>query len=212
MPRAAVSRRAGMTLVELLVTAAVSLLLLGMLAQFLAPTMRATARGNAQGQLHQTGAVAMSLLTDDLQKAPAAGIGYRNSVDMVDDPAVVAIQPLLDVDPDGRPVYATSFTVYFWRPSEHRLYRKQGETAGLTLSSAEPTRLDDVQLLALADSGAGARVVATEVSEFALTSPVSAPNIGEPLTLILRLSRDVVAGQPPETFQLVRQVYLRNPR
>lgn len=76
-------RACGLTLVEVLVTAALAALLLGLVSQFFAAQARASSLQKAQNEANEATRTALALITWDLQNA-----GYRVSVSATD-PAIV---------------------------------------------------------------------------------------------------------------------------
>ncbi|MHB2019228.1 MAG: PulJ/GspJ family protein, partial [Candidatus Xenobia bacterium] len=132
-------RRTAFTIVELLVAATLSILLLGMMFAFLIPTMRASVRGSSRVEMQQQAVVALSRMAEDLEATAAAGIALYVDPANYNPPAVVPAQgpnwtPMLmseapaaggpgvimsvvklnNVNAQGQQVWDTSAIVYNW--------------------------------------------------------------------------------------------------
>ena len=122
------------TLVELLVAATLSILLLGMMFAFLVPTMRASVRGSSRVEMQQQAVVALSRMAEDLEATAPAGIAIyapdampANAADlpqlganwtpllMVKDPVDMSIVRLNNVNASGQQVWDTHAVIYNWQ-------------------------------------------------------------------------------------------------
>lgn len=196
----------GLTLVEVLVAAALALLVGLLGARMLAGSMRMTARTQGRADLQQTITLAVLQLRNDLQMSNAAGLSFYNA-DATYPGTIVAVQPLLTEGLQNRPLYGRELRTYSCRFPEGRLIRQRWESVpGVTLEQEAATRLTIGQLRSIPTltTAKETRIVARDVTKFQISSGFEPPNIGNPLRLHLTGTR------APDTFSLDQTVFLRN--
>ncbi|MBI3928495.1 MAG: prepilin-type N-terminal cleavage/methylation domain-containing protein [Armatimonadetes bacterium] len=203
-------RGRGFTLLEVLVAATLSLLVLLVAYQLLVPSTRLAIQGASRTEVQQRCALILGRLVEDLQTSSAAGISYQNSTGP-DEPAVIAIQPLEEVTSDPRTLYSRQLRTWTWTSADRtlRCHHWSEEPPGIVLEEVFPNRLDSAALRLLTGLPAAAqtRTVIRDVVELSLSSPAGGGNIGRPLTLRLALEK---RANPPVRFELERAVVLRN--
>lgn len=203
------------TLLEVVVGAALGIMVLTLLVQLLVPSLRLSARAGLQTELQEACYLALHQLSEDLVTTVPAGLAYVNNT-TAGGPTVIGLQPVADADDQARLVFAPELLSYSWSPAEGRLRRHRWKPLPAvvgTLNGNSPTRLTSTQLLQLPSVTSQAfegRTMAVGVSQFSLALPVGPPNIGCPLTVRLELQRQA-ASDRVDRFELIRTVMLRTP-
>jgi len=188
------SQPRGFTLLELTVTAGLTLLVLVMAARFFWPLVRTVIRSQERAGLQQRATLAMESLRSALQSTNPGGLAYQ--------PGRLAIHPLDTRSAASRPRYLLELWSFTW--SEQKLRRQRWSPSPFPLADDAPTRLTPAQLALFPAVCPDERLLATGVSEFTLTSDAPLPQLANPVRLRL-----VVANEQ-DRFEWQETVLLRN--
>jgi len=204
--------RAGLSLVELLVTVALMGMLGTLFVWFLVPSMRISGQQSARAELQQQAVLAVNRIAAVLQTTASAGISRRAS-----EPVTVAAVPLLNVDNQGRQQWATNMTLFYWDKPGERLFEKVWEQGwappDLTFDPGRPVTATPGQLLAIIDSAnGGARSLARGVSRFAVTGAAGDATLTMPLNVTLELQRTTSQRREVESYTASRVFTVRQSR
>ncbi len=201
----------GFSVLELIVTAALGLLLLSVCIQFLIPSLNVTARETARSQMQERASMVLRRLTNDLGTSSAAGITLRNATPA--EAACFTIQPVKSLATNLQNQYEEKLIVYTWDKTSKQVWRRvwppEPPSLALTLKPLNPDRVPNSALNAFAAAG-GTDLLANDVTELAVKSPLDPPNLGTPLTLSIECVQKPAAGRN-ETFRLEAVVDLRTP-
>lgn len=229
------TRQRGFTLLELIVAAVLMVLLLGMMFNFLIPTMRASAKGSARVEMQQQAVVALGKIADDVERSAPAGVsintagvylGSGNQTSSV----CLAVQRLSDVSSGGTQSWDLHITAYCWNgltTTPSPLVRKIFNSPlpdGTSLSQTSPSKLSDSTLnTLLSNTGTYSNdTLATGVLQMQVTSNGIGALLSNPVTVRLVLGRNAATGantyaqtgtaftQYQELFDLQRTVAMRN--
>lgn len=192
------------SLVEVLLVAALMLVLLTLIVQVLVPMSKGSVRASEQVGLQQLAAVALERMVQELQACPPPALASFPPTAPGDPPVRLALHPVGGVGPGGDQFFPNQYVFYWLDSSQHRLWRAPWQ---------RPFGFDDAPSLvptatqfntALAAPPPGTRVAAADVKEFEVTLL--------PLRVQLRLLLEHPApdGRPPEQFELRRDVVLPN--
>jgi len=206
----------GLSLLEIMVAAALGLLLLTYASRLLIQISRNTLRAQAQVAVQQTVTITMGRLISDVQTSTPAGLTWQPDLG----PAhlrALAVQPLRDVDGDGLSVYADKLLIIYYYDAPNQLLRRREwmppHNPPLTLNPSEPVRLSDTQLLtALSTQDFSLDSSIKNLDQFELSNPYPPPNLGNPLELKISGRQHVVSGKSDEFFEVKRSIVLRNPK
>jgi hypothetical protein len=113
--------RRGLSLAEVLVAAALALLLLTCFLWFLLPSLSAMARSTAQSEAQQQGVLALERIERELRRSAASGVAVFPK------PAAAPglyLTPLQDVNDKGQPNWALELVAVWWNRSQQRLWIK----------------------------------------------------------------------------------------
>ncbi len=201
----------GFTLIEALTACALIAMLGVLILQVVVPMARGTVRGTQQIELQQIAALAMDRLCIDLQSTAPAGAWAAPA--QGNKPALVCLHPLRTIDSTGDQVWADQLIVYWWKPSEGKLWRTTwphaGQTAPRMPTTEEPFRpFVDVEVLNIVDltNDPYRKAIANQVKEFNVKLDVY------PAELALKVAAPAPDSRPAESFTLTRKVSLRNER
>lgn len=213
--RGAEKRIKGATLFEVLVAAALTLLLLSMVVNFLIPTMRYSIKGAVTAEIQQEALRAVNRICRDLESSGTAGVSLF-SPESGKGPLYLAVIRLSDVLPDGTRAWEESLTVYSWKGPGEPLIQKVWDAScppeiGATIGSAAPSRFSLSDLAAIAEEqGLEGKTLVRDVSYFAITCPDS-ESVGSPLKMNITISRKAAAGGTHTVnFAISRTINLRN--
>lgn len=190
----------GFTLGELLVAVALLVVLAGATLAYFFPSLRDNTRTQVRMDLQRQATSASSKLIADLESCNPAGVGLNNTT--------VGLQPIVDITSESppAPVYAPSLVVYWW-DGQKKLFRWQGVSPQIQLSTSHPHRCPAEELKLLATESPQAVAVCSDVKSFRLHSPSALPAVGLPLTLELEVERTV--SRSAERYQIRRTLSLR---
>lgn len=206
--------RNGFTLIELLVGLALLGLLSLMFVWFLVPTLRMASLGTTRVDIQQMAVLAANRIAADLLKSSPAGVSLhsRALADPTSAPVVVAVIPLADLDEEGRRVWESEVTAYFWERTGSRLLLRHfppGPPAALSIDPLpidRPSLLPTADLLALADPSASVVTVATKVASFDVTRLPG----GRAFAIDITIEQGVSGKHQAERFDYKKIVSLRN--
>lgn len=217
--------RRGLTLLEVLVTAALLTLVVTLGLNFLLPVMRGATRGTLRVEMQQQATMALTLLSNDLRRTSVSGLSLRSSPE----PVVAAACPVSSPDlrtglpppmqPDGTVVWSDFFLLYSWSSSTGKLTRREWPpgpplATPMELSILRARRLSPERLAEVVSvPNPTERVLATGVVSFEiLPAPGGSDTlVVQPVRFRLVLERKGNTGQElPERFTLIRSAYLRN--
>lgn len=174
-------RRPGFTLAEVLVAAALGLLVLGMTTRLLVPSARYLARGSATANAQRVAAMTIARLQQDLARSSGLGVKLASADGM----SLISIQPTDDVTPDAQLVWQPRVVLYVWHQKQRRLTRGWRDLPADT-SLEHPADLDTQSLVQLAGQSTDP-VLATGVVDFSLTH-AGATLVESPISLRIGLS------------------------
>ncbi|MBI3929146.1 MAG: hypothetical protein HY319_26615 [Armatimonadetes bacterium] len=205
-----------MTLLELIVAAALAVLLLTMFFWFLVPSMRLSGQQSARVDIQQQTTLAVRKIVADLECSTTDGIGILPTDGAQPSrPVAVGINRLDDVLADGQQSWQNSLAIYYWDRSDHRLYYKEWPpeppSLGIPFASSRATKPSPQDLLEIVNNNNGTRrSLALGVAEFELRHTGVGDSIGLPLTVRLVLEREVAQKSETERFEMERTVMVRN--
>ena len=203
--------RRGLTLVEVLVFSALSLLLIGLIVRLLLPSLRASSRASAQVELQQMATHAILSLSRDLARCNGSSISVSDSTG----PSGLAYVRSAGVSSSGRRVWEEVATFVVRLPEERRLIRQTYPPAppelGVTfLPSLAPSFSPSNLAQVASQPNSTRRNLASEVEEFEVSHLGSGNDQFTPaLRIRLRLQKQVASNQV-ESFEMVREYALRN--
>lgn len=209
----------GFTIPEVLVAAALLGLLTTLFVWFLVPALRMSAQGAARADLQQMAVLGTNRIAADLQDTAVGGVSIlpRAVTDPTNDPVVLAMVPIEDVDTEGRRLWRDELVVYLWDRAQQRLYRKTwppAPPASLSvdpLPTNRPSSFTAADLLSLAATPNGTeRSVATGVVHFDVLHAGGAGPLTQPLTVEIGIEQDIPGQETDERFDFVKTVTLRN--
>lgn len=191
----------GLTLVELLVGFTLTVLLIGLLFQFLIPALKISRRTTLRAEMQQQATLAMREMTSELEQTTVFGTSISP------DSTVVAVHPIVEVSQNGRRIYADHLVVYVFDEERHEIVRGIWQSGG-DPGTESPRRLSSQELSGIDSQLSKKRVIVDEVAEFELT------HSGENSFLQLPLLCKLVLKEPEESgsrqFELVRSISPRN--
>lgn len=203
------SCRRGLTLLEMIVAAALFGLLATLIVQVLVPVGKGSVRATQQVELQQSAALALDQLARDVTASAPRGVTVAASGGTAaDSTALVGIQRLQDVAADGSQVLDDRLVVVWWNAQEGRLWRKTWPPGPPDDDDHLPGtqwRLSAAELGQVAAAQNGyERMLARNVKSFSLTLNA------ESVSVKLSLEAPAPDGRPPERFELERHIYLRS--
>jgi hypothetical protein len=192
--------RQGLSLVELMISAGLVLLVLGLGASFLIPLLHMQVEGAESAELEQRSAILIEDLRRDLAQTSAAGVSLVQS----DQQVILGVHACDNVAQDGTLVWRDSLVIYEWS-SHDKTWRRSlwSDATRRVLRATAPSRLSESTLRQAAREATNVRVtpgLSTVVIEH------SGSNVSLPITA--RLALVSPAG---ETRQVVRTVGGRLP-
>lgn len=208
-------------MLEVIIAAALLIIVLSMAAQLFLPAVRYMTRQSGRADLERQAMVVCSRVAADAVVATSSTINFHNS-NGVDDAMVLGLEPLAGMDVQGNQSWSQQLIAYIWQPATHCLLRRVWQPGGtpaltLQLTPMNPTWPADQTLVDLGRvaSVSGDVVLAQNVVEADLTmtatsspSPqMTATGLSFPLTLHLKLQSPVDAT---DTFEIRRQFSPRN--
>lgn len=205
----------GFTLVELLIGLTLLSLLTLMFAWFIVPALRMASLGTTRVDIQQMAVLACNKVAADLQGSArlAVSLHSRAAADPGNDPVVVAMVPIKDVDQNGRRIWKQEVVTYFWDRNTRLLLRRTfppGPPASLSvdpLPVVGPTRFSTADLLALANPAAPVIRVASRVVNFDATK-LSEP--ADAYVVDISIEENVSGKRQAERFDYKKVVSLRN--
>lgn len=208
--------RRGYTLIELLVGAALSLLILGLLLALYRFTVHEWSRLSTRVELQQMAAMALGRMADDARLSAPGGVSLVPTSGA--EGAALALVRLEDVGTDGQQLWEERLIVYAWSPAERKLWRRSRAASGTSKGNGPPLKLarkhpsklpPPLMRLVASERDDGEVCVASGVVEFEASLAGSAETPAQPLSLRLVLEKPILHNRP-ERFELSRDVFLRN--
>ncbi|MCA9792207.1 MAG: hypothetical protein KC910_10445 [Candidatus Eremiobacteraeota bacterium] len=202
-----------MTLIELIIYAGLSLLLLGLLFYLLWPSARASGAATAKVRLHQMATNVLSKLARDLASSNASAISLLDSGDPAQPVGLALVQPR-GLSASGQTSWQTEAICYLLLPDEGRLVRQlcPPEPPSVVFVASRPTLLSTEELLAVAQNpNQTRRTLAQQVTRFDIYHEGDTrAQVVSPLRVRIRLEADVPGRTAPEVFELERTLALRD--
>ena len=212
------SKAKGFTILEVLIAAGLSLLLVGLFLGILGPTLRATGRNSARIALQQSALLALNRVSKEVQASCVSGLGI-----LPGDPTVLSIHRIADVvntSPASR-AFDSQLIVYSYVPSSHQIRRRLWPEPGLGETTLDgllepPTanqalRPEARSLLYFAQHpGPREGILVGQVRRFSVTSRSNAPEVTPPLVLTLELEGALPGSAQPYRFELSQSLSPRN--
>ena len=141
-----------MSLVETLVVAALSLLLLGLVVRLLWPVSRASARASAKIELQQSAHRVANSLARTAAGCNAGGASLLASTG--ESPAGAGFQQIDGLTSSGFQIWSDEFILYFWYPDSRLLYHQnwppEPPDLGFSPIASRPSPLTPAQLRSIA--------------------------------------------------------------
>jgi hypothetical protein len=190
----------GLTLLEVLVTAALALLIGGLILQFIMDLFRTSARATTHDGLQSRATILLSRLSSELSQATLPSLALK--------PDAVAFTRLLTLTGTGQRVWEEKSRVYSWESESKTLWFQECPPlpAGLTLvyTPTRPPHISDLALERIADPTNGTMTPLSDgVTNFVLTQE------GDVIRLTLALEAPAHDNRV-ERFELRKTVGLRN--
>lgn len=202
--------RRGFTLVEVMVAAALGVLVLGLAAGYLVPALRASDRGSSEVEMEQQAVLALSQIERDAGRTTPEGLSLRAEA-----PVCLAVNPRDEVEPDGTVVWSDSYIIYSFDKKRGLLIRRQWPPGMPTPTAAEQVRIHPKRLTParLAQIAAAApvhySVVARGVQDFRILQAGTDGLVRQPIHIVLTLQRKVPGHQTPEQWIYSRSLFVR---
>ncbi len=203
--------RRGLTLVEVLVFSALSLLLIGLIIRLVLPSIRASGRASTQVELQQMATHAILSLSRDLARCNGSSISVSDSTGV----GGLAYVRSAGVSSSGRRVWEEVATFVVRLPEDRRLIRQTYPPSppelGVTfLPSLAPSFSPSDLAEVASQPNPTRRNLASEVEEFEVSHLGSGHDqFTPPLRIRLKLQKQVASNQV-ESFEMVREYALRN--
>ena len=156
--------RRAFSLLEVMVAAALSLVLLLILTQALIPIMRSSSKAVEHMELSQLAHSLSQRILEDLQSAPFTAIHFPPAGSQTH----FAVQPLERTTASGRPVYSDSLCVYSLDLDRGRLLRKLCFPVDLPLDHPSPFTAAQLGVFFQASPQPSRTLVAEGLREFSL--------------------------------------------
>lgn len=195
------SRRSGLTLVELLVGFTLTVLLLGLLFQFLIPALKISRRTTLRAEMQQRATLAMREMVSELEQTTVFGTSISP------DSHTVAVHPIVEVSQNGRRIYADHLIVYAFDPQRQEIVRGLWRN-GADPGTESPRRLSAAELDGIDGQLSQDRVMVDDVEEFELTHSGDTSYLQLPLLCRLVLKESEESGS--RQFELIRSISPRN--
>lgn len=206
--------RAGLTLVEVVVFTALSLLLLVLMGKLLFPSLRASRRASVQVELQQMATQALVSLGNDLGRCNGGSVSILNGAEELS-PGGLAFTRSAGLTSSGSRLWEERATFVIWLPAQRRLISQDyppeppAQAKPLLPSVASRFSLSDLNEVAN-QANRTRRSLASEVEAFHVSHEGGeGPHLIPPLTVRLKLQKKIPSGQV-ESFELVRKYALRN--
>jgi prepilin-type N-terminal cleavage/methylation domain-containing protein len=213
------SRNRGFTLLEVLISASLLLLLLGLLFTFLVPTMKASVRGSVRVEMQQMAVLALNKMVGDLQNTTAAGLSLSQR-----NPVSIGIVRIEGVTSEGMQIWEKNMIVYALLDGVliRKVYPPGPPSIDLNLNGTTPRRVAAANLVTIAKEINGKEtIVAKWVKSLRITTAGDnlAENPGDPgptdftiqdpVTVTIELERKESHQPDPEKFRLTRVVSMK---
>lgn len=181
---------------------ALSLLLLGLMYQFLVPALKISNRTSLRAEVQQQATLALRNMVSEIEQSTLFGTSFSA------DGRVVAVHVIEEVTQNSDRVYADHLVVYQYDPVNKEirrgLWRKGDEPTRDSPRKLSPDEMANIQ----ANIVGPERVVVRRVKDFTFSHSGSGELIQLPL--IAHLSMDESGQYGSRKFELVRTVSLRN--
>jgi len=209
----------GFTLLEVILAAALVLMLGALAVGFLNPSLRALSRGSTRADMQQDAMVALGRLCADLQATATSAVGLLNPEASGPGPVVISLVRVeTTAPPTGEAQWETSVIAYVWDRASERVVRRVFATAnpvisGMGLSGLSPRRADDATLTRMASMSnpAGDEVLAIGVKQFRVATAGSGKSyVSPPFTIRIEMARAGSHRNEPERYVMTRSVTTRN--
>ncbi|MBI3925302.1 MAG: prepilin-type N-terminal cleavage/methylation domain-containing protein [Armatimonadetes bacterium] len=193
----------GFTLVEIILAAALLLVLVTLVFQALIPALHAFSRGSAESEHQQMATVAVERIREDLQRTVTAGLSVLPASGP-SDPVALGVVPFRDITPEGSLVWESRVEIHYWLPSEKKLMHKVWTPSPPPPTHRPTSYPPGVLAQAIAETTGTERVVAVNVAEFDVA--VS----GATVRLHIAFEQNVAYRTDGERFELDRAFCVRN--
>lgn len=212
-PSRAARQRGFLSLHELVVTAPLALLLVGVLYTQLSMTSHRSTQLTAQVQLQAQATLLMDRIEADIVRSSANGLKWRNA--SRDEPTgVLSIHPVTGLEGGGLVTFSpTTVVIYVYdrgtRTVRRRVWDPPPSTLGISLDPFEGFRPSDGQLDALATMDcADERLLGTQVASFEVQTKEEVPEtqVGNLLIIKARFERKAVTKSVKEADLEVRTI------
>ena len=187
----------GLTLVEMLIVAALATIALTLLVRVVLATTRVSQRGVARVSLGQAATVVQTRIRTDLSASAPAG------VHLWDEPNdfYLAAQPLIGISLKAEQQWSPELYLYHWNRGEGQVRRKRIDLG--SVDGPKHLTLSEVEAWAQ-DSSISPHVLAGEVKEFHIDSGSLGAGLQQPMLLRVEFEHH------GETFDFQQNLYLIN--
>lgn len=197
--RPVVEKQAGFTLLEMMIAAGLTLLLLGVVIKVFVPAMSHSSQGTTRLELQQFAILAHQQIHKELSRTRFGGVSVAESN--------LLIHPQASLDSAGQPIWSDHVILFHLDSSSGKLGKYK-----LSSTPVKPNRYDAPGLLTLATSlPAPEKIVAGFVSEFKAEMPVPATATvpGKPFQIKLVLEKKIARMDNPVQISLTQSFDFR---
>lgn len=202
----------GISLLEVLLGAALTLILLTIMFRILIPLARGTVQTTHRSELQQFGSVALDRITQNLLNSAAAGVSLRQRPTEAI-PTVLAVQEIADLSSGGVQIWSDHLELIYHDAGQRKLFTRRWPPTppdlGWVPETLRATRVPEADLLGLAVPGSSTRMLSDWVDELQITGFSPEGIYTPPLGLRIKLSRDL-NSQQKEVFELEQFLHFRN--
>lgn len=194
--------RKGFTLFEMLVAFTLTVLLFGLLFQFLIPALKISNRVTVRAETQQQATIALRNMVTEIEETSLLGISFA------DDSSIVAIHPVDKVTQNNTRVYADHLILYVYKEDVGQIWRYTWNDGAGDPGIDTPRRLNADELVNIRASLSGGRRMVKGVEEFEFGHSGTGRLITLPFRARLKMSEQEQSGS--REFELIRTISLRN--
>ena len=195
--------RKGFTLVEMLVAFTLTVLLFGLLFQFLVPALKISSRTTVRAETQQQATLALRTMTSEIEETSLLGVSFS------EDSSVLAVHPVEKVTQNNQRTYADHVVVYLYDQENGQIWRHTWKKSADDPSIESPRRLSDEELASVQSHlQPGGRRLVKDVAEFEFGHSGVGNLIQLPFQARIKMREQAQSGS--REFELIRTVSLRN--
>lgn len=200
--RRSAATRSGTTLVELMVGFTLTVLLFGLMFQFLIPALKISARTTERAETQQQAVLALRNLVREIETTSVLGVSLSA------DRSTVVIHPVATVTQHNDRVYADRLVVYRFESEKNQIlrYEWKGEDDP-PIDTPRKLSIEEMAELETRFVGEG-RVLVKGVESFAFSHSGTGELLAQPFTAHLRMQKR--PGDGSREFEMIQAISLRN--